>query len=401
MSKRFVDLVLGTDPRMRPRTRLTLLTDAIFLAWSLGGLWAWLMGLIEDQHYYVLAVVLVLPRLTFYPLIRSGRTLSRPDAALTQIQMVHANACIVFGYALIPDMRPALMQCMCLVQVFGLFTLRPARTLLMGVIAVGMLAALAVTAPLVGLPQYNPASETLLLATSAFIVTLLAMMSRRYAQMRVRTREEKNALSAVAERVQEQLVRDALTGLHNRQYMQEMIERERARAARGGPGYCVALIDLDHFKQINDSHGHYVGDEVLVAFARTTRQALRTTDLIARWGGEEFLVLMPDTDPAEHGIVAMERLQQAVAQTSLSESQPDLRVSFSAGVAGSQPTEPLQALIGRADRALYRAKAAGRKRCELAPPPRGLGEAGNAGQDDERTPYRHGAFDEEPDTAFG
>jgi len=95
---------------------------------------------------------------------------------------------------------------------------------------------------------------------------------------------------------------DPLTGLFNRQQMQHLLERECDRHQRSGTGFCVALIDLDHFKSVNDTHGHPVGDEVLVNFAKAAQTVLRTTDVICRWGGEEFLVLLVDTDPASDGV---------------------------------------------------------------------------------------------------
>jgi diguanylate cyclase (GGDEF)-like protein len=165
----------------------------------------------------------------------------------------------------------------------------------------------------------------------------------------------------------EQLVtRDALTGLVNRKQMQELLEREALRQARSGRAFCVVLVDLDHFKRINDQHGHPVGDEVLCAFARAAQAGLRETDTIARWGGEEFLLLMRETDPEPAGQVAVERLRQTIAAMRPSQAVPSLRFTFSAGVAQHRNGEPLAQTIAAADRALYAAKAAGRNRVVLS-----------------------------------
>jgi diguanylate cyclase (GGDEF)-like protein len=120
------------------------------------------------------------------------------------------------------------------------------------------------------------------------------------------------------------------------------------------------LVDLDHFKRINDAHGHPVGDEVLCAFAQAAQGELRETDTIARWGGEEFLMLMRETEPEPAGKVAVERLRCEIAELHPSPSVPELRVSFSAGVALHHPEDPVERTIALADQALYAAKAAGR-----------------------------------------
>jgi diguanylate cyclase (GGDEF)-like protein len=128
----------------------------------------------------------------------------------------------------------------------------------------------------------------------------------------------------------------------------------------------VALLDLDHFKQVNDQHGHRVGDEVLVRFAMVAREVLRQTDLIGRWGGEEFMVLLPDTDPAQLGLIGLDRLRERLARTQVSGAAADLRVRFSAGIACAVTGETTEQLMARADQALYQAKAAGRDRCQIA-----------------------------------
>ncbi|MEY2841973.1 MAG: hypothetical protein RI920_10, partial [Pseudomonadota bacterium] len=119
--------------------------------------------------------------------------------------------------------------------------------------------------------------------------------------------------------------------------------------------------DLDHFKDINDRHGHAVGDEALTQAAHTLAAGLRETDLLARWGGEEFLVVFTDTDCATAQVV-VDRIRQQLARSLISPSVPDLSLSFSAGLTTFQPEELLTRAMDRADRALYLAKAAGRGR---------------------------------------
>jgi|JI9StandDraft_2_1071091.scaffolds.fasta_scaffold112261_1 diguanylate cyclase (GGDEF)-like protein len=159
--------------------------------------------------------------------------------------------------------------------------------------------------------------------------------------------------------------RDALTELFNRRYFHECYEVELRRAWRTGSPLAVLMIDADHFKVLNDTHGHQAGDEVLRQMARLCAGALRPYDLLARYGGEEFVVLLPGLQ-LEAACTVAERIRRAVADMRcITAPGVELRTSVSVGVAcldrseGDADTEG-PALLQRADRAMYRAKAAGR-----------------------------------------
>ena len=145
----------------------------------------------------------------------------------------------------------------------------------------------------------------------------------------------------------------------------ELLAREHPRIERGQGPLAVALLDIDLFKRINDELGHGAGDEVLRRFASVIKDQLRAADALARWGGEEFLLLMPGTR-AEDARVVLDRLRGAIAAGGFDAIAPQLKVSFSAGVAEVLEGEAQDAAIDRADRALYRAKQAGRNRVEVA-----------------------------------
>src|SRR5690606_10228415 len=144
---------------------------------------------------------------------------------------------------------------------------------------------------------------------------------------------------------------DELTGLRNRTHMNEMLAHYKRRHIESGEPFSLALIDLDHFKRINDSHGHAVGDEVLKAFAIQAGKTLRHIDLVARWGGEEFLVLCPQTTP-DQALIGLERLRQEFTKMMVSSAVPDLRASFSVGLAAPDNGEPIEATLARVDAAL-------------------------------------------------
>jgi diguanylate cyclase (GGDEF)-like protein len=157
---------------------------------------------------------------------------------------------------------------------------------------------------------------------------------------------------------------DELTLLANRRHMNELLAAEQQRRSAGAQHVCVALIDVDFFKKINDKYGHAGGDAVLKSFAREAGAALRATDTLARWGGEEFLLLMPDTT-LDEALAAIERITQRIGAMRIAGVDPELRITFSAGVASSLPHERFDEAIQRADQAMYRAKASGRD-CVLA-----------------------------------
>jgi diguanylate cyclase (GGDEF)-like protein len=157
---------------------------------------------------------------------------------------------------------------------------------------------------------------------------------------------------------------DALTGLYNRRQAQASLDEAVANARRYDHPLSILMIDIDHFKQINDSHGHAVGDDVLRFVATLIRETLRAGDLVARWGGEEFLAVLPSTDRSSAEIVA-ERVRTAVSQTPVITGDPVIAVSVSIGAAVVTDHRPDE-LITAADAAMYAAKTAGRDTVHIA-----------------------------------
>ena len=160
----------------------------------------------------------------------------------------------------------------------------------------------------------------------------------------------------------EQLARtDALTGLANRRASLELLGAEFRRGRRYGRSLSVLMLDLDHFKRMNDAHGHPFGDYVLAETAQSLVTSVRESDRVARLGGEEFVITLPETTEAEALVVA-EKLREAVAALEFRQGDVTERMTVSIGVAAADPTldEDEASLLGRADAALYRAKAEGR-----------------------------------------
>ncbi|WP_111496948.1 GGDEF domain-containing protein [Marinobacter bohaiensis] len=164
---------------------------------------------------------------------------------------------------------------------------------------------------------------------------------------------------------------DSLTGLPNRRDMQRQLAEEFARYRRSGRHFSVCLIDLDLFKQINDDYGHDAGDTVLLAFAGLMERVCRESDRLCRWGGEEFLVLLPDTSLLQ-ALSLAERLRDTVEHHTFRDHDRTLPVTLSAGVCSISQFDSIDALLRQADKQLYDAKSAGRNR--IAPPVRRQGK---------------------------
>ena len=158
---------------------------------------------------------------------------------------------------------------------------------------------------------------------------------------------------------------DALTGIANRRLLTERLREEVERARRYNRPMSIAMLDIDRFKVINDAHGHGVGDNVLVEVVRVMEAEVREQDLCGRWGGEEFLILMPES-PLETAVRVMQRLGASIASLVIRVNDEQLAVTASVGVAQLQGDETYSSTINRADAALMRAKRAGRNRCERA-----------------------------------
>jgi diguanylate cyclase len=159
---------------------------------------------------------------------------------------------------------------------------------------------------------------------------------------------------------------DIMTGLVNRRDILGKIEQEFSRANRHNRAYSVILADIDDFKKVNDAHGFNSGDEVIVEIANVIRVCIRSEDICARWSGEQFLLLLPETGIEGAQSVA-QKICQTVAMTEFRVHKPGIRVTLSLGVSGYSPGQTAFECISKADKALLEAKRAGKNRYEVAP----------------------------------
>ena len=355
------DLLLTTDPHQRVRLARCALACALMVYSAAGMAYFVWTGMAPGWPVAALALVALGGMAAFYAVIRSGMNLRYADPSLTMAQMAFALAVGAVAYTLAGRGRGAVFPIMMVVLMFGLYSLSPRQVRRMSMLALGLfggaMALMAVVSPQV----YRAEVEFAHFLVIAIMLPAVSMLAGQLSTLRDRLRRQKAELQEALARIQELALRDELTGLANRRHMQALIDLERERCVRSGASFCIAVLDIDRFKRINDTHGHPVGDRVLRAFAREALATLRSADVLARWGGEEFLLMRPDPR-LTRARLGVERLRTRVEALRVENGGEPLAFTLSAGVVEHLAGEPVADAIARADRALYQAKQQGRNK---------------------------------------
>ena len=355
------DLLLSTD-RVK-RVRLIQCSLAVSLM-TMGvvimnyGVW---VGLVQPEWISVWATVSLGGLLLAYVVIRSGLSVHFSDPSLTGMQSGFAIVSAAAAYGLAGPLRGAVFPVLMLVLVFPMFQMRLRNTALLSLFALLLFGVVMAVMVKRHPDVYVPAVELGHFMMLALTLPTISLLAGRLSQIRRHLAQQKGELVEALGKIQILATRDSLTGLVNRHHMQALLDQETQRCLRSGNPFCLCLLDIDHFKRINDGHGHAAGDDVLREFAKLCLNSIRVTDVIARWGGEEFVVMLPDTR-MQHAFAGIERLCERVRMLKVSAAGTELGVTVSVGLTEHQPDEALAQTLERADQLLYKAKHLGRNR---------------------------------------
>ncbi len=305
----------------------------------------------------------------FVGLILSGRNLRLNDPSCTGPQVLWSALGPVLLYPLAPELAALCFLALVSAGLFGAFRLDPNRYM-----ALNFAIVLAAGAGFVFNLLFWPGIGDTMAATLAFAAFLVAMAVVTAAGLelnsfrRVLMDRNEQLLQAFG-RLRDMSIRDELTGIHNRRFLMDVLQQQRAQHDRREEHvFSVAFVDLDHFKRVNDVFGHSKGDLVLKRFAEIAAKAVREVDYVARFGGEEFVLVLVGT-PKENAVLVAERIRRQMAALAISDELPDFRISASFGISQHMSGEPIEETLARADAALYDAKHTGRNRVVLAPDP--------------------------------
>jgi diguanylate cyclase (GGDEF)-like protein len=359
--KTLVDAFTGSDPKLR-RPMAYWCSTAVLYALCIvllvlqGRIGATTPGAIAALCWYGVSGVAV-----FYALVRNSVRLGIAPRTLASLQGLFAMTCSMWLYAISGPLRAATLAFPLVVVAFCTFALRPRQTLLLATAGVAGLGLTMWWMQASDPVRYPPAVEMLTFAYTAVALLAIALLTGEMNKLRARLKRQKEELQAALATIRTLATVDELTSLANRRHMNEVLSAEERRHGARGQPTCIALLDIDFFKQVNDRFGHAAGDEVLRSFANAARAELRVSDVLARWGGEEFLLMLPNTEQAEAAVV-LQRMAAQVGALRVPGLDLGRPITFSGGLAARQAGEPLADTISRADKALYMAKSAGRDR---------------------------------------
>ena len=340
-------------------------------------LYAWALGMLDMALFQFAVVGLLVMVMVFvmHVAIRTGWTERFRDPSLTLPHILAATFVTLYVIGHADQARPILLMLFVVAAFFGVFQLRKEQYIFVALVAVFGFAMI-ILGEIFGTDDIERRS-LLLLELGVFTVVMfwIAFIGSYVAALRRKLSQHNRDLEEASGHLQHLARHDELTGLPNRRELIARLQLAHATAKASDQTFSVAVLDLDHFKQVNDRHGHQAGDEVLTELARRVRDVLRGGDqvmriddslpAIGRFGGEEFLAILPGTD-LEGARMAADRLRRAIAEKPFKTAAGTIDCTVSVGLAEYWPGEPVHHTVGRADEALYRAKTGGRNRIVAA-----------------------------------
>jgi diguanylate cyclase len=335
------------------------LTTLVLLVYCYAGT----VSIVIPSAYFLFGVGLI----GFFIVLSEAQFNDRFEDHYLTIFQVGSQIALQLGFLLAaPEIGCFFLSIVFLIFGFGALRMTSQQAAIAWTLAmVGLAPILLLTSTPIGIPVATHIER--FAAMLCYVVTIgqCAFVGLYGSSLRQRLYDRSFELKAAYKRIEELAELDELTGSFNRRCIMRMLYDEIGRAQRSKTPCSIALIDLDWFKRINDAHGHPIGDEVLRTFAITVFANIRAIDKFGRYGGEEFLLVLPDT-PHDSAARILDRLRAIIADLDWSAFSPSMRVTISAGVTMLRPNETEDSFLARADNALYEAKARGRNRVATA-----------------------------------
>ena len=357
------DLLLSSDPKQSLRMKRHLAAVVSLIIFTLGCLSFYNSDLYYvDQQFLITAFIIFwLGVFSFTLMIRTGFNQRFIDPSLTIPQMLWVTIFLLANFYMLNEGRSLILMCYFAILSFGFFKLRFREFL-----SVGLFVILGDILVLLYLFLYEPERLNLKLEMIQLVVfasTVFVMLYTGSAIHQLRERSKKQYIDLQqAHEVNKLLATtDELTGLYNRRYFMDKLAEQKALSERNGTDFVVFYCDLDHFKHINDTFGHHTGDIVLQKFAEILKASMREIDYAARFGGEEFVCLLVDTDIANARKVT-ERIRKSLADFNFNDIAPSLHATVSIGICNFKQYNTIQETLMSADNRMYRAKHLGRNR---------------------------------------
>lgn len=305
-------------------------------------------------------IVALLQNMLVYLMVRTGLNRSFKDPGMTVSQIIFGTLVQTAFIMMAPEVGVFFLVNLFNCFLFGVLALSTRQFFHVWAFgAVATAVAFISVGDRIGFPNSSGMTQAIMWTCFLLALGKSIYLASAVSTLRLKVSEKNKALTVALKQMEEMATHDALTGVMNRRAMLAAMDGELQIFKRRKSPFCIAVMDLDRFKHINDNFGHAVGDEVLKAFAGILQQSLRATDRISRYGGDEFVVLLTDT-PRDVAVMVLERICKRIEQHDWSALVPELSVTVSIGVAEIAESDTVARTFERADCALYEAKQTGR-----------------------------------------
>jgi diguanylate cyclase len=353
------------DPQQALRLRRFFTSLGIYILNLPLSYLAYESGIMQLQVLYWHWIIILAVNIILYIIFRTGLNQRMKDPSMTSVQICVASLVVMYAIFFVYEARGILFSVYILILLFGIFRLDTRQFL-----SVSAFILLTYGIDIFLLQVFRPQDITLNIEVVqwfglAIVLVSVSFIGGNISSLRRELSASRKKLRSSMVTIQEMAIHDDLTGFYNRRHLMELIQTEKNRSVRTGSVFSLVMLDIDKFKNINDTYGHQAGDNVLITFSAIITSVLRKTDFCGRYGGEEFLVGLTETDLEEAKAFA-ERIRVCVEDSFFPDLGRNSKVTVSIGLAQYRRNEDIEKTISRADEALYRAKNGGRNKVEFS-----------------------------------